>query len=137
MSVLSPRSVSDLLERAIEPKIIALARKYDIKIIATNDAHFVNEEDAEAHDRSVMRLRYSSSVPKSAGMANVGIMAEWSMSYSSTLSAISRVFVPRANHETYELQRAIEPKIIALARKYDIKIIATNDSCSLSVRGWW
>ena len=41
------------LQRAIEPKIIALARKYDIKIIATNDAHFVNEEDAEAHDRLI------------------------------------------------------------------------------------
>lgn len=37
----------------IEPKLIALARKYDIKIIASNDIHFTNEEDAEAHDRLI------------------------------------------------------------------------------------
>ena len=40
-------------QRAIEPKLIALARKYDIKLIATNDVHFVNEDDAEAHDRLI------------------------------------------------------------------------------------
>ena len=36
--------------------------------------------------------------------------------------------VPRANHEVYEKQKAIEPEIIRLARKYNIKLIATNDS---------
>lgn len=30
-----------------------LAVKYDVKIIATNDAHFINAEDAEAHDRLI------------------------------------------------------------------------------------
>lgn len=40
-------------QREIEPKLIALAKKYDIKLIATNDVHFVNEEDAEAHDRLI------------------------------------------------------------------------------------
>ena len=40
-------------QRAIEPKLIALARKYDIKLIATNDVHFVDEDDAEAHDRLI------------------------------------------------------------------------------------
>ena len=40
-------------QRRIEPMIIDLARKYNIKLIATNDAHFVNEEDAEAHDRLI------------------------------------------------------------------------------------
>ncbi len=34
---------------------------------------------------------------------------------------------PRANHETYVRQKEIEPKLIELARKYGIKIIATND----------
>ncbi len=31
-------------------KIIELAKKHDIKIVATNDVHFINEEDAGAHD---------------------------------------------------------------------------------------
>lgn len=37
----------------IESQLIALARKYDIKIIASNDVHFTNEEDSEAHDRLI------------------------------------------------------------------------------------
>lgn len=41
------------IQKAIEPELIRLARKYDIKLIATNDSHFVNEEDAEAHDHLI------------------------------------------------------------------------------------
>lgn len=33
--------------------LIELARKHDIKLIATNDVHFINEEDADAHDRLI------------------------------------------------------------------------------------
>ena len=40
-------------QKQVNPVLIDLARKYGIKIIATNDAHFVNEEDAEAHDRLI------------------------------------------------------------------------------------
>ena len=41
------------IQRSIEPHLIALARKYDIKIIASNDVHFVDEADSEAHDRLI------------------------------------------------------------------------------------
>ncbi len=40
-------------QKQVNPVLIALARKYAVKIIATNDSHFVNEEDAEAHDRLI------------------------------------------------------------------------------------
>lgn len=40
-------------QQRVNPELIRLARKYDIKIIATNDSHFVNAEDAEAHDRLI------------------------------------------------------------------------------------
>ncbi len=30
--------------------LIELAKKLDVKLVATNDAHYLNEEDAEAHD---------------------------------------------------------------------------------------
>ncbi|MDR2138647.1 MAG: DNA polymerase III subunit alpha [Tannerella sp.] len=50
--------------------LIELARKHQIKLIASNDVHFVNEDDAEAHDRLIClstgkdiddpkRMRYS------------------------------------------------------------------------------
>ena len=41
------------LQKSIEPQLIELARKHDVRIIATNDVHFVDEADAEAHDRLV------------------------------------------------------------------------------------
>ncbi|MBQ7258437.1 MAG: DNA polymerase III subunit alpha [Paludibacteraceae bacterium] len=40
-------------QKQVNPILIDLARKYGVKIIATNDSHFVNEEDAEAHDRLI------------------------------------------------------------------------------------
>ncbi|MBD5202993.1 MAG: DNA polymerase III subunit alpha [Bacteroidales bacterium] len=40
-------------QQRVNPVLIDLARKHGIKIIATNDVHFTNEEDAEAHDRLI------------------------------------------------------------------------------------
>ncbi|MBQ0137222.1 MAG: DNA polymerase III subunit alpha [Bacteroidales bacterium] len=37
----------------VNPVLIALARKHNIRLIATNDTHFVEEEHAEAHDRLI------------------------------------------------------------------------------------
>ena len=38
-------------QKAVEPYLIELAKNNGVKIICTNDAHFVNQEDAEAHER--------------------------------------------------------------------------------------
>jgi DNA polymerase-3 subunit alpha len=40
-------------QERVNPVLIELARKHDIKIIATNDSHFINAEDAESHDRLI------------------------------------------------------------------------------------
>ncbi len=40
-------------QKIVNEKLIQFARKYDIKLIATNDVHFLNEEDAEAHDHLI------------------------------------------------------------------------------------
>ena len=47
-----PNSTQDVYPRQIEVNkaLIELARKHKIKIIATNDVHFVNEDDADAHE---------------------------------------------------------------------------------------
>lgn len=63
------RSVFPLQQKAIE-SLKKLSLKHNVKLIATNDVHFINEEDAEAHDRLICintakdiddpnRLRYS------------------------------------------------------------------------------
>ena len=41
------------VQQAVNEELIRIARKFDIKLVCTNDVHFVNEEDAEAHDRLI------------------------------------------------------------------------------------
>ena len=54
----------------VNKHLVELANKHNVKYIATNDVHYLNEEDAEAHDRLIclstgrmvddnMRMRYS------------------------------------------------------------------------------
>lgn len=40
-------------QERVNQELIRIARKYGVKLIATNDVHFVNEEDADAHDRLI------------------------------------------------------------------------------------
>ena len=41
------------LQVQVNEKLIELAKKHDIKLICSNDVHFVEEENAEAHDRLI------------------------------------------------------------------------------------
>ena len=41
---------SGMSQEQVNQHLISFAKKYDIKIIATNDAHYINEGDAKAHD---------------------------------------------------------------------------------------
>ena len=38
------------VQKRINPILVELAHKHGVKIICTNDSHFINEDDAEAHD---------------------------------------------------------------------------------------
>ncbi len=50
-----PNAAQDVFpqQQIANKAILELARKHDVKVIATNDVHFVNAEDAEAHDRLI------------------------------------------------------------------------------------
>ena len=50
-----PNAAYDTFERQQEVNkvLVELARKHNVKIIATNDVHFVEEEHGEAHDRLI------------------------------------------------------------------------------------
>ena len=37
----------------VNEKLLEYSKKYGIKVVATNDVHFTNEDDAEAHDRLI------------------------------------------------------------------------------------
>ncbi|MBR6992179.1 MAG: DNA polymerase III subunit alpha [Bacteroidales bacterium] len=40
-------------QQRVNPVLVELARKYHIKLVATNDVHFVEEEHGEAHDHLI------------------------------------------------------------------------------------
>lgn len=40
-------------QEQVNPVLVELGRKCGVKLICTNDVHFVNEDDAEAHDRLI------------------------------------------------------------------------------------
>ena len=57
-------------QQQVNAVLLELGKKHSVKVIATNDIHFLNEEDAEAHDRLIClstgkdlndpkRMRYS------------------------------------------------------------------------------
>ena len=83
--------------------LVELAHKHDIKLIATNDVHFVNADDAEAHDRLIClstgkdlddpnRMRYSKQ--------------EW----MKTTAEMNSIFsdVPEALRNTLEIADKVE-----------------------------
>ncbi len=41
------------LQQRVNARLMELARKYGVKLVCTNDCHFTDQEDAEAHDRLI------------------------------------------------------------------------------------
>ncbi|MDH6306801.1 DNA polymerase-3 subunit alpha [Parabacteroides sp. PF5-5] len=90
-------------QQEVNKVLIELAHKHNVKIIASNDVHFVNEEDAEAHDRLIClstgkdlddpsRMRYSKQ--------------EW----MKTTAEMNAIFadIPEALHNTLEILDKVE-----------------------------
>ncbi len=50
-----PRAAHDTYEKQVEVNkyLLEIAARQNIKLVCTNDVHFVNEENAEAHDRLI------------------------------------------------------------------------------------
>lgn len=91
------------LQKEIEPKIIALAQKYGIKLIATNDSHFVNESDAEAHDHLIcVSTKVSLDDPKR--------MLYTKQEWLKTTEEMTRLFadIPEAIENTLEIAAKVE-----------------------------
>ena len=41
------------LQQVVNAKLLDYSKKYNVKLVCTNDVHFVDEENAEAHDRLI------------------------------------------------------------------------------------
>ena len=83
--------------------LIELARKHDIKLIATNDVHFVNEEDAEAHDRLIC-------LSTGKDLDDPNRMRYTKQEWMKTTAEMNQIFadVPEALSNTLEIADKVE-----------------------------
>ena len=90
------------IQERVNKELIRIANKYNVKVIATNDVHFVNEEDADAHDRLIClstgkdfddpdRMRYSKQEWLKTTAEMNQVFADIPVSLSNTLEVAEKV----------------------------------------------
>jgi DNA polymerase-3 subunit alpha len=100
-----PNAAQDTYPKQVEVNthLIELARKHGVKLIATNDVHFIEEEHAEAHHRLIC-LNTGRDLEDQSGMAYT--KQEW----FKTQAEMNEVFadVPEALTHTLEIADKVE-----------------------------
>jgi DNA polymerase-3 subunit alpha len=97
-------------QREVNPELIRIARKFGIKIIATNDVHFVNEDDADAHDRLICvstnkavddptRMRYTKQEWLKSQAEMNEIFADLPEALSNTIEILDKVTTYTIDHK--------------------------------------
>ncbi len=92
------------LQKEISEIMVELARKHNIKVIASNDVHFVNADDAEAHDRLIClntgadledprRMRYTKQEWMKTQTEMAAIFADIPEALTTTLEVAEKVEV--------------------------------------------
>ncbi|MCC8154540.1 MAG: DNA polymerase III subunit alpha, partial [Tannerellaceae bacterium] len=92
-----------LKQKEVNEVIIPLARKHNVKIIASNDVHFVNEEDAEAHDRLIC-------LSTGRDLDDPNRMRYTKQEWMKTTAEMNQVFsdLPEALRNTLEIAEKVE-----------------------------
>ncbi|MCQ2238396.1 MAG: DNA polymerase III subunit alpha [Bacteroidaceae bacterium] len=91
-------------------KILELAKKYSVKVVCTNDVHFVDEENAEAHDRLIClstgkdlddpkRMLYTKQEWFKTKAEMNALFADVPESLSNTIEILNKI-------ETYDIEHA-------------------------------
>ncbi|KXB08212.1 DNA polymerase III subunit alpha, partial [candidate division MSBL1 archaeon SCGC-AAA382M17] len=90
-------------EKIANAILLELAKKHNIKVIATNDVHFINAEDAEAHDRLIC-LNTNKDVDDSDRMSYT------KQEYFKTTREMSELFsdIPEAIENTQDIAEKVE-----------------------------
>ena len=86
------------LQEEVNQQIIKLAAKHKVKLVCTNDSHFVDEENAEAHDRLIC-------LSTGADLYSSNRMLYTKQEWFKTRAEMNEVFadVPEALENTCEL----------------------------------
>ncbi len=92
------------LQQRVNAVMIELARKHNVKLVATNDSHFLNREDAEAHERLICLSTGKFLKDPSRGM--LYSKEEW----FKTTEEMNGVFsdLPEAMNNTIEIANKVE-----------------------------
>lgn len=95
-------AVYEIQER-VNPELIKIARKLDIKLVCTNDVHFVNEDDAEAHERLIC-------VSTGKKLSDEGRMLYSKQEWMKTQAEMNEIFkdIPEALSNTIEVLDKVE-----------------------------
>lgn len=91
-------------QKKVLPRLVAIARELDIPMVATNDAHFLNREDHEAHDVMICigmgkmvadpeRMRYSTEVYLKSPAEMRSVFADLPEACDNTLRIAERCHV--------------------------------------------
>ena len=115
-----PNSDQEVYERqkVVNPVLIELAHKHGVKIICTNDSHFVNEADSEAHDRLIC-------LSTNHYISDVNRMHYTKQEWLKTPEEMAAIFsdIPEALENTQEIVDKVEIYDIdhpAIMPKFDI-----------------
>lgn len=90
-------------QQRVNSVILELAKKHGVKVIATNDSHFVDEEDAEAHDRLVC-------LSTGKRVNDVGRLRYTKQEWIKTQAEMNAIFadIPEVLSNTQELADKVE-----------------------------
>ncbi|MFC2116512.1 DNA polymerase III subunit alpha [Bacteroidota bacterium] len=97
-------------QNKVNEKLVQIALDKDIKLIATNDVHFVNQEDADAHDRLIClntgkdlndpsRLRYSKQEWFKTKEEMSNLFSDIPQALSNTQEIVEKVKTYDLNHD--------------------------------------
>ena len=98
------------LQNQVNEVLIPLARKHNVKLICTNDVHFVNEQDADAHDcliainsrqdfNSPDRMLYSKQEWLKTRAEMVELFSDYPEALENTLEIYNKVERYSINHD--------------------------------------
>ncbi|MDE7410849.1 MAG: DNA polymerase III subunit alpha [Paramuribaculum sp.] len=90
-------------QKVVNKELIRIAEKFGIKLICTNDCHFVNEEDAEAHDRLIC-------VSTNSDISDPNRMRYTKQEWFKTQEEMNKIFsdIPEALANTVEIVNKVE-----------------------------
>lgn len=90
-------------QEKVNPILIKLAKEFDVKLVCTNDVHFVNEEDSEAHEHLIC-------LSTAKRLGDPTLMSYTKQEYLKSADEMAEIFsdIPEAVENTLEVADKVE-----------------------------